>query len=257
MIVTTDAVVLKGMRYGETSRILTLYTRDFGKLSVLAKGARDRKNRFGSALEPMSYVRAVFYRKAASDLHLLTQCDLVRPMRRLTEDMERMAPALAMVEMVAAVCHAEEDHGHLFGLLLESLSAVNDATKNPGNALYAFEVRLLELMGFKPNFHACFRCGVPVDESKGGSPGRGLHVSPGGIVCGECSSEGRERRGLSAGGAKVLQFLQDTAAVEASTALVLTPRLKNEIAGILRFLLESHLEGLRALKSEKVFSAIL
>ena len=79
MIESTDAIVLRAIKYGDTSKIVTLYTRRFGKVAVIAKGARSAKSKFGSALEPMSLIQAVFYRKENREVQLLSQADLLHP----------------------------------------------------------------------------------------------------------------------------------------------------------------------------------
>jgi DNA repair protein RecO (recombination protein O) len=71
MIVKTEAIVLKTMKYRDTSKIVTLFTKNYGKLSAVAKGARDRNLRFGSALDSLSHVQVVLYKKEGADLHLL------------------------------------------------------------------------------------------------------------------------------------------------------------------------------------------
>ena len=71
MIVKTDAIVLKSMRFRETSKIVTFYTRRYGKIAAVAKGARETKNKFGAALEPMTGVNLVFYKKEQRDLQLV------------------------------------------------------------------------------------------------------------------------------------------------------------------------------------------
>lgn len=70
MIIRTDAVVLRGMDYGETSRILTLFTRRHGIIGAIAKGVRRPGSRFGSTLQPLSVIQAVYYYKAERDLQL-------------------------------------------------------------------------------------------------------------------------------------------------------------------------------------------
>jgi DNA repair protein RecO (recombination protein O) len=256
MIVTTDAVVLKSMKYRESSRIVTLYSQDFGKFSLIAKGARDRKTRFGAALNAMSHVNAVAYKKENRDLQLLSQCDLIDAFRHISEDMERLAAGLSVVELVDAVTHAEEENRPLFGLLVHTLHTINTAPKNVVNALYAFEVRLLDIMGFRPNFLTCFHCGTPIDESSIGKGGAELKVSYGGILCSDCSSHGMGADAVSAGSVKMLQHLQEAADPGAVTRFTMSVQMRNEVAATLRRCLQSHVEGFRALKSEDMFSLL-
>jgi DNA repair protein RecO (recombination protein O) len=252
MIITTDAVVLRTMKYRDTSRIATLYTRVSGKISVIAKGARDRKSRLGASLQPMNHVTAVYYRKESRELQLLTQCDLVRTHRGLTEDLERMAVGLAAVELVDAVTPAEEENVRLFDLLVSTLAAAGSATKNAGNALYYFEMQLLENLGFRPDFQRCYSCSALIGDSLSG-----LHMSYNGILCASCAGKGLGFEALSAPAVRVLQRLQEMEGPEAVTRVVLSPQVKGEVAGVLRRFLLGHVEGLRTLKSEAVFSSLL
>ncbi len=253
MIVTTDAIVLKAMKYGETSKIVTLYTRDFGRLSVLAKGARARNKRFGSSLEPLSCVSAVFYKKEHRDLHLLTQCTVRTPLRRIPEDLEKLAAAMALVELVLGVAHQEEKNEEMFALLCSTLAAIDIATKNVGNALYFFEVRLFDILGFKPNFHACLRCSRPLEEI---STGVSIEILHGGVICDGCSAMPRPGRSISAPALKVLQRLQVLAEPGLSSTISLHAGLREELADFLDAYLRNHVEGLRPSKSGKVFSEI-
>jgi DNA repair protein RecO (recombination protein O) len=254
VIVTSEAVVLRTRKYRETSLLATLLTRHQGKIGVIAKGARDRKSRLGPAVQPMNHVTAVFYHKTTRDLQLLTQCDIVRAYRALTEDMEKMASGMAAVELIDAVTPAEEVNEDLFDLLTQTLAAVNGATKNARNALYYFEMRLLENLGFKPDLHKCCQCGDPVG---GDAPARGTHMSYNGIVCPDCSGKGFGMEPLSIPAVKVLQRLQEIDNPEAFTRVTLTPHVRGEVAGVLRRFLLGHVEGLRTLKSEAVFSSLL
>ncbi|MEW6509483.1 MAG: DNA repair protein RecO [Bacteroidota bacterium] len=254
MIVTTEAVVLRTMKYRETSTIATLYTRQMGKLQGIAKGARGAKSRMAAALQPMNHITAVLYTKESRELHLLTQCDFVRPHKGLTDDMERMAVGMAAVELVDAVTPAEEENAHLFELLTMTLAAADNATKNPGNALYYFEMRLLENLGFKPDMHRCYNCGVVLGDQE---HRRGLHMSYGGVVCAACSGQGLGREPLSAPAIRVLQRLQEMNGPHAAMSVTLSPSVRGEVAGVLRRFLLGHVEGLRTLRSEAVFSSLL
>lgn len=254
MIVTTDAIVLRTMKYRETSLLAVLYTLALGKISVIAKGARDGKSSLGASLQPMNHVTAVFYKKETRDLQLLTQCDVLHPNRGLTENMERMAAGMAIVELADAVTPAEEENPRLFELLARTLAAASSATKNPGNALYYFEMRLLENLGFRPDVHRCYNCGTPVDAS---GPAHGLHMGFNGILCADCSAKGLGLQPLSAPAVRVLQRLQEIDGAEAVTRITLPPAVRGEIAGVLRRFLLGHVEGLRTLRSEAVFSSLL
>ena len=254
MIVKSEAIVLRTMKYRETSRIATLYTKEIGKISVIAKGARDGRSRLGGALQPMNQVGVLFYMKESRDLQLLTQCDIARSFPGLTTDLDRMAAAMAAVELTDAVTPPEEANHRLFDLLSSTLDAVNGATKQPGNALYYFELHLLGIIGFRPDMRICANCRKAVDRPPGGI---GVHMTANGILCPECSGKGLGLEVLSPSALAVLQRLQETGDPASATRMVLDPRVRGEIAGVLRRFLLGHVEGMRTLRSEAVFSSIL
>jgi DNA repair protein RecO (recombination protein O) len=258
MIARTEAVILRSLKYGETSKILHLYTRSFGRLSVMAKGARGKNSRFGATLEPMNIVSAVLYKHEHRDIHLLSQCDSIVSLRRLTEDLDRMAVGLSAVSLVHTISHGEERNEALFSSLVETLQAANDATNSPIPALYFFEVRLLEILGFRPDFHICQACSAPVGRPEGeGTPDSTCGLDYGGGLCSACTREGHAVRNVSIQTVKVLQWLQNCPSAVHALHLSLAAHQKQEIGESLRLFLRHHVEGFRDPKSEHVFSSIL
>jgi DNA repair protein RecO (recombination protein O) len=201
----------------------------------------------------MNHVGVLFYMKETRDLQLLTQCDLARSFPGLTTDLDRMAAAMAAVELTDAVSPPEEPNRQLFELLSSTLDAVSRATNQPGNALYYFELHLLGIIGFRPDMRHCANCRKPVDPRAGGS---GVHMTANGILGPECSGKGLGLEFLSPAALAVLQRLQETADPVSATHLVLNSRVRGEIAGVLRRFLLGHVEGLRTLRSESVFSSL-
>lgn len=253
MIVRTDGVILKSMDFRESSRILTVYTRDFGKQSLLAKGVRGSQSRLAGVTAPLNYVTLVFYRSENRELQLLSQCDLVRPWRALTESLEAMAAGMAICELLSLVVQGEEEHPALFEILVQSLDAVNSAKDNRANALYVFEVRLLELLGFRPELRICGHCGKAIGE--GGKVALGVH--PGRIVCGSCAAAGHGGEGLSAAAYQVLLRFQEISEVQGACRIALSPQVRSEVASVLSRFLRANVEGLPSLKSQAVFSDLL
>jgi DNA repair protein RecO (recombination protein O) len=256
MIVKTDAVVLRTMKYRESSRIATLYTRDSGKMSVIAKGIREHASRFGGSLDVLAYVSVVVYRKEHRDLQLLTRCDMKKPFRHLSEEIDRMAAALAAIELLDAVTHAAEENAPLFTLLVETLDAIDSAARNVVSPLLFFELHLLAALGYRPNVAACFRCGAPLEADDAGPARYALNSGSGGLYCDGCAPEGAAAETVSAGTLRSLQHLQALGAPHDAARVALSPRIREEVSWTLRRLLQCHVEGLRPSKSEAVFAAL-
>ncbi len=197
MIVRSDALVLRAMKYGNTSRIVTLLTRDFGKVSVIAKGARGARAKYGAALEPLNISHVVFYKKDTRDLHTLSQADLVTAADGLTCDAERILLGFAVLEYVAASVHGEEEHERIYDIAVRALVAIADAGTaghwSTGEAaLAAFLAELAAVLGFEILADACIVCGMPLDDVL--FAGRlAFDSEHGGIACARCAALSRGR----------------------------------------------------------------
>ena len=270
MITKTEAVVLKTMKYRDTSKIVTFYTRRFGKMRGIAKGARQLKNKFGSSLDPLSRVALVFYKKEQRELQLISQCDILGASKGIRSDLDKMATGLAVLELVDQLSH-EEENEPLYLLLSETLERIETAGKNVTNLYYAFAVRCSALLGFMPDVSSCSACSRTLNSLEG--EGSVLfRLSSGGIVCNTCAGERRslvgrqysherssgyrpsagsrdeERIRISISTVKSLSFLLHAPLVNV-TALALAPPEGNEIDGTLRLYLRQHFESMRPVKA--------
>lgn len=251
MIVKSEAVVLKSMRYRETSKIVTVYCRKFGKLRGIAKGARGAKSKFGAALEPMSYVAMVLYKKEHRDLQMISECEIVTLFPRLHSDLSKITAGLSVVELLNAATQDGEPSEAVFKLLVDVLAAVDHATINLENVLYYFRLHFLDLMGFKPNFQTCIRCKKKVVLEISEEEFVSFDPQGGGVVCGNCSRIFPKRLRLSFGTVKIFQELLRAPLAEVTTIEV--PAVsKREIEETLKTYSRYHLAGAERLRAEAV-----
>ncbi len=260
MLVKTEAIILKTMKYRDTSKIVTFYTKEYGKLKGIAKGARTAKNKFGSALEPMTLSMLVIYKKEHRDLHLIAQCDAINSFKNLTEDLDRMTTALAVIELINQVTHDEEHNLALFALLSETLSALNSSLKNYSSYLHSFRLRLASLFGYAPNFEVCSECGNPLVIDNGEKQ-YAFQVARGAVFCNHCcmpsdsSTSIRQNVAsisISAQGLQILRRLLN-AQINSLSNLEFDIQVGNQIDELLRLYLRYHFEGLKPLKSTELF----
>jgi DNA repair protein RecO (recombination protein O) len=260
MLVKTEAIILKTMKYRDTSKIVTFYTKEYGKLKGIAKGARTAKNKFGSALEPMTLSMLVIYKKEHRDLHLISQCDAIDSFNNLTEDLDRMTAALSVIELINQVTHDEERNPVLFALLGETLSELNLSSKNYSSYSYAFKLRLASLFGYAPNLEVCGKCGNPLIID-GNEKQYAFQVARGAVFCNRCylPSDSLKSIGQNIGSisisAQVLQILRRllNAQINSLGNLEFDNLVGNQIDELLRLYLRYHFEGLKPLKSTELF----
>ncbi len=261
MLIKTEAIILKTMKYRDTSKIVTFYTKEYGKLKGIAKGARTAKNKFGSALEPMTFSMLVIYKKEPRDLHLISQCDAIDSFKNLTEDLDRMTTALGVIELVNQVTHDEERNPVLFALLSEILSALNSSSKNYLSYLYAFRLRLASLFGYAPNFEVCGDCGKPLVIGNGEKQ-FAFQVARGAVFCNRCcmpsdsSMSIGDQNGafisISPQGLQIVRRLLN-AQITSLGNLEFDLQIGNQIDELIRLYLRYHFEGLKPLKSTELF----
>jgi DNA repair protein RecO (recombination protein O) len=182
-IVTTEGIVLKTHALGDTSRIVTVYTREHGLRKLVAKGARKTPSRFGYALEPLSRSRLVIYLKPDRDLHLLSRAEVVDAFGSRIADLSRLAHAQAALELVDRLVWGEEPHERLFTLLVQALEG---CTRAPREALpavtLAFQLQMASELGYRPRLDRCAVDGRPVSQRRVFSPARG------GLLCDACAA---------------------------------------------------------------------
>jgi DNA repair protein RecO (recombination protein O) len=183
-LVETDAIVLHAFDYSETSRILRLATRDAGLQSVLARGARRSKSRFGSALDLFAQGAAQLHLKDGRDLQTLASFDVTRSRAELGEDLGRFAGASALAELVLRFSGADDVSVQLFDVLTDALDRVAEAPDSRTiEATLSGAWRLVAELGFAPTIDACASCHAPV----GADDDVAFSHRAGGVLCERCS----------------------------------------------------------------------
>jgi DNA repair protein RecO (recombination protein O) len=152
------AIVIGSFPLGESDRLVTFYSRDFGKIRGVAKAARRMRSRFGSALELGTLGELVFFDTGRSELVRVDHFDITRPFQRVREDLERLAQAAWIIECVARLTAERDRHVALFGLLVRALRAL-DGSRKPTRVAICFGVRCIEVLGHRPRLDACVECG--------------------------------------------------------------------------------------------------
>lgn len=176
----TLAFVLKTQDYRDTSLLGDFYTRDFGRIRGIIKGARDSRARFGSTLEPFSLNEILFYRRRrGGDLHLVTHVELVDSFTAVREDLERLSTASYCVELLSELVETEFGSPEIFDLLQSTLNFLGTGA-SPKRAARIFEVKLLDQLGLMPEVKQCVRCRAESPEPAFFNPVFG------GIVCQNC-----------------------------------------------------------------------
>lgn len=151
-IIRTDAVVLRSMDYGETSRIVHLFTREHGRVGVMARGARSPRSRFGSTLEPMSWIQAVIHYKPGRDLQTLSECSHMESFPHIGRSLQRIALGVRTIELTGALMQDGQANPLVFDLQVDALRMINQAPERVENVWPFFAMRLAGILGLSPSF---------------------------------------------------------------------------------------------------------
>jgi DNA repair protein RecO (recombination protein O) len=160
-LVTTDGIVLRHIRHGESSLILTVFSRDFGKIGLMAKGVRGpKKMGMASALELMSESQFVYYRKQGRDLQMLKEGASLTPHFGLRNDLDLMSIGSAVIELLARCLREEDPHQDLYDNARATLAALDAKPMSPIPVLWQFELDLFRTLGFGLQLHSCAETGL-------------------------------------------------------------------------------------------------
>jgi DNA repair protein RecO (recombination protein O) len=176
-----DGLLLRSVDYGESDRVLTLLTRESGKLSVRAKGARRSKKRFAGALEPFSLLR-VEIAASRGGLARLESATISQAFPKLLRDLPRMTTAGTMLQLVRELTPDAVADPEAFEDVVQLLAALDAAELSERALSVCFQLQQLARAGFSPRLHACGVCG------KRPEPGRATDFDArrGYIVCQAC-----------------------------------------------------------------------
>jgi DNA repair protein RecO (recombination protein O) len=198
----TDGLILRVTDFSETSRIVVLFTRDFGKISALAKGGRRLKGPFESALDLLANCRIVFLRKSSSGLDLLTEAQLIARFRPQEKDLGCLYAGYYVAELLLSLTEDYDPHPQLYEAAVDALVGFGSSAE-VRRALVRFELVMLREMGQLPEFDACVACGSPLTEGRT----FGFWVSQGGLICPDCQREDFSQMEIHAGTAAALRLL--------------------------------------------------
>lgn len=202
----TPAIVLGSLRYGETSRIVRLATREHGVVSAIAKGALRPKSRFGAALQLLSEGQAHLLPSRASDLHTLVAFDLIATHSGLAGNLERFGAVSALAE-VAARFVAPMANVFLYDQLRDDVQLIELA---PVNAIGVVALRamwrLIVELGLGPTVTRCARDGAALPDGA-----VAFSLRDGGFLCASCARSGATTRLAAADRADLTALLEPRA----------------------------------------------
>ena len=238
----TEGIVVRKIRWHETSNIVTSYTKDFGKIKLLAKGVFRPKSKLTGSLELFSLVAFVFYKKEKTELYTLGSADLLKSFSKISDDIQRYAIASAGMELLDRFVTGEESNPWIFDVALKFLSGVEALDqKDLEPLLWTYALKLSIHLGYGPKIDGCVACG------KRYSPDFFLvSLERGGIICEACAKKDALYLRLSRESVNWLRKIQKH---QLGKSLAISSKSLKEIRGFILDFLSYHTERGGELKS--------
>lgn len=196
----SEAIVLRRIDFGEADRLLTLYTRQFGKVRAIAKGARKPQSRKTGHVE--LFMRGNFFFAKGRNLDIITQAETIEPYAALRDDLLRTTYASYAVELMDRFTVEEDQHVGIYDLLVNALGWLSTTESLLLTARY-YELHLLTQAGYRPRLFQCVSCGQDIEEQD-----QFFSAALGGVLCPDCHTADRNALEASAAAVKVLRYLQ-------------------------------------------------
>ncbi|MBQ6297503.1 MAG: DNA repair protein RecO [Selenomonadaceae bacterium] len=181
---TVEAVVLKTDDFGDANRVVTLFTKEYGKLEANAYGCRRSRSPLSGAMQMFNHISAQLTRGAKVDT--IRDADILNFYDTLTKDLERLAYASLLFEIVNRMTFPRQQELETFELLTKSLPVLS--TRNPRIAALIGACQFMETSGVQLNFSRCVHCGKEIFGDAA------ISLLDGGAVCMNCIDAAQDTR---------------------------------------------------------------
>ena len=223
----TSAIVLRRIHFGETDNILTLFSKEHGKISAIAKGARKAISKLSGATDPLTCSR--FALASGHNLQVVVQAEMVDSFPGLHTSVERLAQGQYFAELMTAFTEDDAPHPELYQLMLRALRLLEKAP-DPESISRWYELNLLDELGYAPDLLQCAVCAKPVPGSFNPNAMFALSASQGSSLCPDHShlQDQSDHSALSFGALTFLQQITDAPQKASAVAALRPPDRKSE-----------------------------
>lgn len=244
MIVHTPAIVFKSVDYSESSKIVTLFTREHGKIAVIARGAKKPKSKYANLLEPGNILDVVYYYKSSRSVQTISEAGYLQKTLNIRLDFEKMATMMSSVELIAQLLHDNEVNEPLFDFTQTFLTWLNDTDIEPALVFPYLQIRLADLMGL----------GLQLALPDAGDRSSAYLNIDSGSICPEKISSHAYKLTKN-------QYHYIVLTLQSRNSTVFSIHFKNgelkELVNHLDRYLKYHVEGLKSRKSDAIFDQML
>ena len=167
MIESTQALVLNKRNYGDSSLICNLFSKENGKITIIAKGAKSIKNPLGALLQPLNYIECTYYYKSTRNIQTLKEASLIDKYYNIEKDYKKMQYSLIILDIVNQINYIDSPSKIIFRLVNRTLNSINNEKVNNIDILFVFfQLQYLIYLGYYPSIENCIKCEDPLDSAQ-------------------------------------------------------------------------------------------
>lgn len=243
MITHTEAIIFKSVDYQESSKIVTMFTREHGKIALMVRGVKKPKSKFSGLIEIGNILDVVYYYKASRSVQILSEASYAVKNKKLRSNFEKMATMTSALELISQLLHENEVNKPLFDFTKKMLVWLNEADIHPPKVFPYLQIRLAELTGI----------GLQLDVTNPDHQTNYLNLESGLVTTESISSHSYKLT------QKQFHYLKIGLQAQSSTLFDIpfdNGELKSLIVNLDRYL-KYHVEGLKDRKSDAIFEQIL
>ena len=199
MIYQSEAIVLNHHKYGNTSLICNLFTEKYGKVNIIAKGARRFKNPNSAILQPCNYIDLIYIFKSTRQIQTLKEASITTSFTKINSDYTKMIYGLTIMDIINKISFHDNPCDIIFRLIKKTLLKFNQ-TKTENLKLYYifFQIQLSVYLGYYPSFFHCYKCKKELEEGN-------FNLDIGQLFCLHCSV--KKKTDINSEDIKMLKFL--------------------------------------------------
>lgn len=243
MIVHTSAIVFKTVDYSESSKIVTLFTKEHGKIAVIARGAKKPKSKYANLLEAGNLLDVVYYYKSSRSVQTISEAAYLEKTLNTRLNFGKMATMMSAIELISQLLHENEVNEPLFEFTQKFITWLNDTDLEPANVFPYLQIRLADLMGL----------GLQIGEIDENTSSKYLNLDSG-LICPENISSHAYKLTKN-------QYHYMVLTLQSRNSAVFSISFENgELKELVEYLdryLKFHVEGLKSRKSDAIFEQML
>lgn len=197
--IKTKGIIIREVNTGDADKIVTIFSKNLGKITGSAKGARRPKSKFVAGGQLLCYSDFVLYK--GKDLYSINSCEVIEPFYEIRNDIIKLTYAAHVLDIIADIIQENQPATKVLQLLLNTMHMLSKTEKNPELVIRIFEIRLMAILGYAPNVRGCMECGNE-DMSKAF-----FSFKKCGILCEACKMQDKLSYDISSGTYKALNHI--------------------------------------------------